>query len=52
MCRRKAVGFGRVLGGAPRGNLNDLHLYDPEAGSLKQTAGSADMSESEAFGAL
>ena len=43
-CRRKAVGFGRVSGSAPRG-LNDLHLYDPEAGRLKQTAGTADASE-------
>ena len=44
-CRRKAVGFGGVPRGAYVTYLNDLHLYDPEAGSLKQTAGTADTSE-------
>ena len=39
--RRFRAGFGV----APRGEENDLHLYDPEAGSLKQTAGTADTSE-------
>ena len=39
--RRFRAGFG----GAPQGYYNDLHLYDPEAGSLKQTAGTADASE-------
>ena len=44
-CRRKAVGFGGVPRGAYVTYLNDLHLYDPEAGSLKQTAGTADTSD-------
>ncbi|OLP91384.1 hypothetical protein AK812_SmicGene26923 [Symbiodinium microadriaticum] len=34
-----------VFGGWGPGSLNDLHLYDPEAGRLKQTAGTADASE-------
>ncbi|CAE7938309.1 gefF, partial [Symbiodinium sp. KB8] len=38
--------------GDQRTYLNDLHLYDPQAGSLKQTAGTADMSEANSWSQL